>query len=168
MLGVCAYVFENSQELFQEAMEVQVKKTARGLHVGISWPDLDTLAAGEENLMNAKFILPYMNTVYDEYGEETEFVQYPLSEEYLRTIGDPLPGTPVSYTHLKRMSIEKQKNNVLRFEQKARFHYLKYQKLADRGNYIDALVALRAAAAKDPENTDYQMELAELYTERCV
>ena len=44
------------------------------------------------------------------------------------------------------MSIEKQKNNVLRFEQKARFHYLKYQKLADRGNYIDALVALRAAA----------------------
>lgn len=65
------------------------------------------------------------------------------------------------------MSIEKQKNNVLRFEQKARFHYLKYQKLADRGNYIDALVALRAAAAKDPENTDYQMELAELYTELC-
>ncbi len=95
MLGVCAYVFENSQELFQEAMEVQVKKTARGLHVGISWPDLDTLAAGEENLMNAKFILPYMNTVYDEYGEETEFVQYPLSEEYLRTIGDPLPGTHI-------------------------------------------------------------------------
>ena len=36
MLGVCAYVFENSQELFQEAMEVQVQKTARGLHVGIS------------------------------------------------------------------------------------------------------------------------------------
>jgi len=54
---------------------------------------------------------------------------------------------------------------ILKFEQNAAFHFLKYQKMADMGNYIDSLVSLRTALQKDPENVDYQLALAELYTE---
>ena len=34
----------------------------------------------------------YLNTVYDEDGNEAEYVDEPLPEEYLATLSDPLPG----------------------------------------------------------------------------
>lgn len=60
---------------------------------------------------------------------------------------------------------KKKRSKILKFETSANFHYIKYQKLIDQGDYIDSLVALRAALQKDPNNIEYQFALAELYTE---
>ncbi len=60
---------------------------------------------------------------------------------------------------------KKDTNRILKFEQDAVFHYQKYLKLADTGNYIDSLVSLRIAIQKDPDNVEYRLALAELYTE---
>ncbi|MBQ9942221.1 MAG: hypothetical protein IJP03_04345, partial [Christensenellaceae bacterium] len=61
----------------------------------------------------------------------------------------------------------KKGGRVLSFDRDGEFYYSKYEKLADRGNMIDALVALRAAAEKQPDEVEFSLELAELYTEMC-
>ncbi len=54
---------------------------------------------------------------------------------------------------------------ILKFDRDAGFHFRKYQKQADKGAYIDSLVSLRTALKKDPDNIEYLVSLAELYTE---
>lgn len=57
------------------------------------------------------------------------------------------------------------RTKVLRFERDAEFHFDKFQRTAEQGKYLEALVALRACIEKEPENPEYQISLAELYTE---
>ena len=59
----------------------------------------------------------------------------------------------------------KRSAKVLSFERNAEFHYEMYRKSIERGKYIDSLVALRTAVEKEPDNPEYRLALAELYTE---
>ena len=59
----------------------------------------------------------------------------------------------------------KKKNKILSFERDAKFLFDRHQKLVDRGEYIESLVSLRGAVQKEPDNTEYRLSLAELYTE---
>lgn len=59
------------------------------------------------------------------------------------------------------------KDNILQFAQGAEFYYDKFEKLADQGKYLDALVAIREAVRKEPDIPEYQLAMAELYTELC-
>lgn len=59
---------------------------------------------------------------------------------------------------------EKQ-TKVLAFRQGADFYFSRYERLLAREDYVDALSALRTAHEKAPDNLEYTMELAELYTE---
>ncbi len=54
---------------------------------------------------------------------------------------------------------------ILSFDRNAEFHFQKFQKHADDGNYIESLVSIRNALVKDPKNAEYLISLAELYTE---
>ncbi|MBE5759417.1 MAG: tetratricopeptide repeat protein [Clostridiales bacterium] len=57
------------------------------------------------------------------------------------------------------------KSRVLNFFQGAEFHYNKYEKAYETGKLPDALVSLRKAVELEPENTEYLMELCELYSD---
>ena len=57
-------------------MEVQAENCT-GTACRHKLADLDTGRQGGKSDEMQKSFFPYMNTVYDEYGEETEFVQYP-------------------------------------------------------------------------------------------
>jgi len=54
---------------------------------------------------------------------------------------------------------------VLSFEQGADFYFAKYQRHLDRQQYAEALQALRTAVQKQPDNAEYAMDLARLYSE---
>ena len=54
---------------------------------------------------------------------------------------------------------------MLAFRQGADFYFSRYERLLAREDYVDALSALRTAHEKAPDNLEYTMELAELYTE---
>ncbi len=60
---------------------------------------------------------------------------------------------------------KEERAKVLKFERNAEFHYMKSQKQADDGKYIDSLVSLRSALKLEPDNREYALALAELYTE---
>lgn len=51
------------------------------------------------------------------------------------------------------------------FEQSADFYAKKAEKYLDEENYIDALVFLRKAVKKDPENTEYLLLISDILTE---
>ncbi len=57
------------------------------------------------------------------------------------------------------------KDNILKFEQNADFFYTKYIKCVEKGRYLDALTSLRSAIEKEPEDPEFKLSLAELYTE---
>ena len=56
-------------------------------------------------------------------------------------------------------------SRVLSFEKNAEYHFERGQKALDSGKYLEALVSLRTAIKKEPENTEYRVSLAEIYTE---
>lgn len=60
---------------------------------------------------------------------------------------------------------ERKANKIVPFMQGAEFYFAKYRRKLEQGKYIDALCALRAACDKKPEDQEYALELAELYTE---
>ncbi|MDO4564544.1 MAG: M23 family metallopeptidase [Clostridia bacterium] len=55
--------------------------------------DYDTIIGfePENQALTAKFTLAYLNTVYDDDGVEKDFEPYPVPEEYLLTVANPLP-----------------------------------------------------------------------------
>ncbi len=56
---------------------------------------------------------------------------------------------------------------ILPFDQPGTFHYRRAQKRLDQQRYLDALQSLRSAVQKDPDNPEYQLDLAEIFTEMC-
>lgn len=54
---------------------------------------------------------------------------------------------------------------ILSFDRDADFFYNKFEKNIDQGKYFDALSDIRTAVAKDQDDPDLQLALAELYTE---
>ena len=54
---------------------------------------------------------------------------------------------------------------VISFERDADYYFAKYMKAIERGNLLDALLNIRAAIAKDPEDYSMQFCMAEIYTE---
>ena len=64
------------------------------------------------------------------------------------------------------MSIEDHNSGkILKFEKNAEYHFRKYKKHIDQGDYIKSLAALRNAIDQDANNTEYSLALAELLTE---
>lgn len=65
-----------------------------GMDMRVSFEDLRAFIAGaeKEKSFGVKLTYAYLNTVYDDAGTEKTFEQYPLSEEYLMALQDPLPG----------------------------------------------------------------------------
>lgn len=57
------------------------------------------------------------------------------------------------------------RNKVLPFDQNGQFYYKKAQKYIDSNNYVDALSFYRKAVDKDPENLNYKMDLAQVFSE---
>lgn len=61
-----------------------------------SFRDLRAVLAGAgqegERAFGPKLTYAYLNTVYDDEAAEKDFEQYPLTEEYLKNLQDPLPG----------------------------------------------------------------------------
>ncbi len=56
-------------------------------------------------------------------------------------------------------------NNIVPFEQDGSFYYRKAQKYIDSNNYINALSFYRKAVEKEPDNVEYLLDLAEIFTE---
>ncbi|MGI6706446.1 MAG: tetratricopeptide repeat protein [Clostridia bacterium] len=56
-------------------------------------------------------------------------------------------------------------NNIVPFEQDGSFYYRKAQKYIDSNNYINALRFYRKAVEKEPDNVEYLLDLAEIFTE---
>lgn len=56
-------------------------------------------------------------------------------------------------------------SKVVPFEQNGEFYYRKAQKYIDNNNYFNALGCYRKAAEKEPDNFDYLLDLAEIFTE---
>ncbi len=54
---------------------------------------------------------------------------------------------------------------VVPFEQNGDFYYRKARKYIESNNYINALSYYRKALEKEPDNIDYSMDLAEVFTE---
>ncbi|MDO4543253.1 MAG: M23 family metallopeptidase [Clostridia bacterium] len=46
----------------------------------------------ESQVLTAKFTLAYLNTVYDDDGVEKDYESYPVPEDYLLTVANPVPG----------------------------------------------------------------------------
>ena len=63
------------------------------------------------------------------------------------------------YNYIKR------EDNILSFEQTGTFYQRRALRHMDRNNYFEALGYYRKAIEKDPNNIQYRLELAELYTE---
>ena len=61
--------------------------------------------------------------------------------------------------------IFKDNSKVLSFDQPGEFFLRKAEKLLDENNFVDALPFFRKAAEKEPENIDYKLALAEVFTE---
>jgi len=57
------------------------------------------------------------------------------------------------------------KRKVIPFEQNGQFYYRKAKKYVESNNYIDALSFYRKAVEKDPENLEYRLDLAQVFTE---
>jgi tetratricopeptide (TPR) repeat protein len=60
---------------------------------------------------------------------------------------------------------EQTNSNVLSYDQPGEFFLKKAEKLLDENNFVDALPFFRKASEKDPENVDYKLALAEVFTE---
>ena len=52
----------------------------------------DILGRHTDETYSYKLILAYMNTIYDDAGEEADYVYPEPTEEYIATLADPLPG----------------------------------------------------------------------------
>jgi len=65
---------------------------------------------------------------------------------------------------VKKIIMQKD-SKIIPFEQSGEFYYRKAQKYIDNNNYIDALSYYRKAVEKDPDNLEYLLDLAEIYTE---
>lgn len=61
----------------------------------------------------------------------------------------------------------KQKPKIVAFDQSAGFFSRQAQKFAEQNRFADALRYSRMAAEKEPDNAQYRLELAQLYTEMC-
>jgi len=57
------------------------------------------------------------------------------------------------------------RNKILSFDQNGQFYYKKAQKYLDSNNYVNALSFYRKAVDKDPENVNYKMDLAQVFSE---
>lgn len=57
------------------------------------------------------------------------------------------------------------KRKVIPFEQNGQFYYRKAKKYIESNNYIDALNFYRKAVEKEPENLEYRLDLAQVFTE---
>ena len=63
------------------------------------------------------------------------------------------------------MEETKKDNKILSFERDAEFFFAKFEREIDSGKYLEALASIRAALEKEPEDGEYRISLAELYTE---
>jgi tetratricopeptide (TPR) repeat protein len=59
----------------------------------------------------------------------------------------------------------KSKSKVVPFDQNGQFYYRKARKYMESNNYIDALSFYRKAVEKDPDNVEYRLDLADIFTE---
>jgi len=59
----------------------------------------------------------------------------------------------------------KKANRVVPFDQNGEFFYRKARQHVENNNYINALSYYRKAIEKDPENSEYSLDLAEVFTE---
>lgn len=88
---------------FGSDMNAAVAKAAAPKRLGdvfigitLNWPDpaFDEIASAgtREQLMEARFALTYLNTVYNDDGSVAPVEQYTYSADYLKTVAHPLPG----------------------------------------------------------------------------
>lgn len=115
--GINVPLFANGQQNFQlnwrecaalyyafgDDMTAVVAKAAAPKRLGdifigvtLNWPDpsFDEIASAgtREQLMEARFALTYLNTVYNDDGSVAEVEHFTYSEDYLKTVAHPLPG----------------------------------------------------------------------------
>lgn len=67
---------------------------SNAINMEIDFSDILQLLNGEKGELSfsPKLTFAYLNTVYDDEGNEKDFKQYELSDEYLIALQDPLPG----------------------------------------------------------------------------
>ncbi|MDR1620364.1 MAG: M23 family metallopeptidase [Clostridiales bacterium] len=83
-----------AEELLKNNSIIHVEIGSDGVNMTADFTDIRSLIAGVEGEMSfgPKLTFAYLNTVYDENGEETAFTQYKLGDAYIRALRDPLPG----------------------------------------------------------------------------
>lgn len=59
----------------------------------------------------------------------------------------------------------KKQRKVIPFDQTGQFYHRKAKKHMDNNNYLNALYLYRKAVEKEPQNVEYQLDLAEVFTE---
>ncbi len=57
---------------------------------------------------------------------------------------------------------------ILEFNQPGRFFHKRAQRQIDQYKFLDALSSLRLATQREPEEAEYLMDMAEIYTEMCL
>lgn len=73
------------------AVHAELTPECVSFSISFAPPEAFVGASGEAHF-SFTTLYAYLNTIYDETGAETEYVDEPLPEEYLATLADPLPG----------------------------------------------------------------------------
>lgn len=81
----------NAKQTLQNSIELAISN--EGVFT-VSVPEFDLIIASGSitEQMTSKFSLAYMNTLYDDNGIEKDFVSYALTDDYLATLSNPVPG----------------------------------------------------------------------------
>lgn len=66
---------------------------------------------------------------------------------------------------MARELFAREQRKVIPFDQNGQFYYKKAKKHMDNNNYLNALSLYRKAVEKEPQNVDYLLDLAEVFTE---
>ena len=84
---------EDAADLYTQRVTLTAELTVKPF-----FPSLYALCGeNRDAYMAADYIMAYLTTVYDDEGEETDYVMPSLTEAYIQNIGKPLKGRPVFY-----------------------------------------------------------------------
>ena len=87
-----------AEDVYGISMTVSWEDDILTMHIAVEpvafQPLLYRLSDGDRDAyMHARFLMSYLTTVYDEAGEEKEYVQPALNEDYVESMGKPLKST---------------------------------------------------------------------------
>lgn len=85
---------DDARQKFASRAGIKLSIQDGAINMDIDFSNILQLLSGEKGELSfsPKLTYAYMNTVYDDSGNEKDFVQYKLNDEYLAALQDPLPG----------------------------------------------------------------------------